>query len=75
MARATGHFGANLRANASPNHNGLKSKVVERQKSYRLVSVWLKLCQFNMHFLIKFDSLVEDGQDSGGCDGNSAPQT
>jgi hypothetical protein len=42
MARATGHFVANLHANASPYHNGLKSKVVERPKLYRLMCISFK---------------------------------
>jgi hypothetical protein len=45
MARAPGHFDANLHANASSDRNEFKSKVVELFKGYRSMSILFKLKQ------------------------------
>ena len=54
MARATGHFEANLRANASSDRNEVKSKVVEQPKGYRIISISCKLA----HILCKILNLL-----------------
>ena len=56
MARATGHFEANLPANASSDWNEVKSKFIEQLKSYRIISFHANYLIFYARFWIYCDN-------------------